>query len=176
MNTPPARGQSAGAEPDVELLSAYLDGEIVDSDRTAIEDRLQRDANFRVLLRSMQKTWESLDALTTSNAESASSLASDFTRSTMILAVSEAKGEIESARRSANMWKAAPWLAGVAASLLAGWLGFASVRRAQTADDRALMKDLPVIMLVDELQYTDMEFAVELQKSGLFAQEGPDEL
>jgi len=50
-------------EADNELLTAYLDGELPDSECIAVEKRLGEDPSFHNLMRELQTTWDMLDSL-----------------------------------------------------------------------------------------------------------------
>lgn len=155
--------ESADLDPIDEELIAYLDGEIDTSGRVRVERRLAEDALFRERLRRMQQTWEALDLLPRTNAGDA------FTSSTMTLVVAEQEVAATQAVKQLRTRQGKRWWWGAVATAAAVVAGFALVYRTLTAEDQALVKDLPVIERVDQLHNTpSVEFLTQLQREGLF--------
>jgi anti-sigma factor RsiW len=155
--------ESADLDPVDEELVAYLDGEIDASGRVRIERRLAGDAGFRDRLRRMQQTWEALDLLPRSHAGDA------FTSSTMTMVVAEQEIAATQAVQQLKTQQGRRWIWAAAATVAAGIAGFALIYRSLTAEDQALVKDLPVIEKVDQLHNTpSVEFLTQLQSEGLF--------
>jgi anti-sigma factor RsiW len=150
-------------DPVDEELVAYLDGEIDPTGRVRVERRLAEDAAFRDRLRRMQQTWEALDLLPRTNAGDA------FTSSTMTLVVAEQEIAATQALEQLKVQRGQRWWWAAAGTAAAAVLGFALVYRTLTADDQALIEDLPVIERVDQLHNTpSVEFLARLQEEGLF--------
>lgn len=155
--------ESADLDPIDEELVAYLDGEIDASGRVRIERRLADDADYRERLRRMQQTWEALDLLPRSHADDA------FTSSTMTMVVADQEVAATQAVQQLKTQLGRRWIWAVAATVAAAIAGFALVYRSLTAEDQALVKDLPVIEKVDQLHNTpSIEFLTNLQREGLF--------
>jgi anti-sigma factor RsiW len=150
-------------DPVDEELVAYLDGEIDAAGRVRVERRLADDAAFRERLRRMQQTWEALDLLPRTNAGDA------FTSSTMTLVVAEQEIAATQAVQQFKAQRGQRWWWGAAATAAAVVLGFLLVYRTLTAEDQALVNDLPVIERVDQLHNTpSVDFLARLQQEGLF--------
>jgi len=90
-------------DPDVELLTSYLDGELDDAETTAVEQRIASDATFRLQMQKLQKTWDLLESLPSESANPS------FTKTTMEMVVDDALTEIRSRDRARNGagWKRA---------------------------------------------------------------------
>jgi len=69
------------AEKDSELLTAYLDGELSESETIAVEKRLATDSEFRSQMQELQNAWDMLDALPLVRPDSA------FVRTTVEMAI-----------------------------------------------------------------------------------------
>jgi len=150
-------------DPIDEELVAYLDGEIDPTGRVRVERRLAEDAAFRDRLRRMQQTWEALDLLPRTNAGDA------FTSSTMTLVVAEQEVAATQAVGQLKTQRGQRWWWAAAGTVAAAALGFALVYRTLTAEDQALVEDLPVIEKVDQLHNTpSVDFLARLQQEGLF--------
>ena len=66
-------------------LTAYLDGELGNSETQQVEERLATDQQYRSIMQQLQKTWDVLDILPASQANES------FTQSTMKMVVDDAK-------------------------------------------------------------------------------------
>lgn len=150
-------------DPIDEELVAYLDDEIDATGRVRVEQRLAEDGEFRERLRRMQQTWEALDLLPRTTVGDA------FTSSTMNLVVAEQEVAATQAIQQLNTERGRRWWWAAGGTTAAAAIGFAMVYRSLTADDRALVEDLPVIEQVDQLHNTpSVEFLARLQEEGLF--------
>lgn len=150
-------------DPIDEELVAYLDGETDAAARVRIERRLADDAEYRDRLRRMQQTWEALDLLPRARA------GDSFTSSTMTMVVAEQELAATQAVQQLQTQQGRRWIWAAAATAAAAIAGFALVYRSLTAEDQALVKDLPVIERVDQLHNTpSVEFLTQLQSEGLF--------
>lgn len=146
-----------------EELVAYLDEELEAAERARIERRLAEDEDYRERLRRLQQTWDALDLLP-------KAAASDGFASTTVGMVAAREEEsltqavqsVVSRRQQRRLWITAAGMAAAAA-------GFAVMYYTVTADDRELVKDLPVIERVDQLQNTpSVEFLEKLREERLF--------
>lgn len=155
--------ESDELDPIDEELVAYLDGEIDPTGRVRVERRLAEDEAFRQRLHRMQQTWEALDLLPRTNVGDA------FTSSTMTLVVAEQEVAATQAVKQVTAQRGRRWWLGAAATVAAAMVGFLLVYRSLTAEDQALVKDLPVIEQVDQLHNTpSVEFLDRVQEEGLF--------
>ena len=68
---------------DAELLTAYLDGELPDSDCIAVEKRLAEDTAFHQQMRELQSAWELLDSLPLATPDS------QFVKTTIEMAIAD---------------------------------------------------------------------------------------
>ena len=60
------------SDPDIELLTSYLDGELDDAETTAVEQRIASDPKFRLQMQKLQKTWDLLESLPAESADPSS--------------------------------------------------------------------------------------------------------
>jgi anti-sigma factor RsiW len=152
-----------------EELVAYLDGELPDADRARIDKLLVDDIAYQRKLAQLQKAWDLLDLLQKSEPDA------EFARSTVEMVAIQQDKDAEQ-QRSHAQWKKMAWLAasGLAAVLLAS-VGYFVISSQLNAPEEQLLRDLPVIQRVDQLNHADsVEFLEQLRKEGLFAGEGED--
>jgi anti-sigma factor RsiW len=152
-----------------EQIVAYLDGELDREAATQVERRLAEDPAYRARLTKLQQAWDLLDNLGRTEADD------DFAHSTVAMVAVKAEGDtvdaVEVARRRRNL----VWAGMAALALVAAITAFLVVDRSLNSENRALVRDLPVIERID--QYTNIdsvEFLQRLQKEGLFAAEVED--
>jgi anti-sigma factor RsiW len=156
-------------DPVDEELIAYLDDELPVSDRARIERKLADDDAFRERLRRLQQAWDALDLLPRPSADHA------FTTSTMQLVATSQANLVHEEEREVTRRRWLVRLATMAAAVIALAAGFALVHRRLTTEDRALVRDLPVIEHVDQLHNTpSLEFLEALEREGLFQGESHD--
>ena len=150
-------------DPDLEELTAYLDGELDADARTAVEKRLAEDEEFRLRMQGMEDAWALLDSLPRTEVDA------NFTQTTVEMVALAAKEEVDELEKSGrrNKWLGRTGIAvGVA---LAAWVGFYAVDQYTSAENDQLVRDLPVIEKVDLYRHIDdIEFLRELQAEGLF--------
>ena len=130
-------------DPDDELIVAYLDGELSESERPAVERRLVDDAAFRSRLRELDKGWALLDELPDPAPTR------DLVTSTMEMAVIDATGAIRTVglSRGRRIGKALGWLLG---SLLLGGLAILVYGRWQL---RSELRSVPIVRHLDAYLY-----------------------
>ena len=154
-------------DPDVELLTSYLDGELDDAETTAVEQRIASDATFRRRMQKLQKTWDLLETLPAESADSS------FTKTTMEMVVDDALNEIRS--RDGSSWKRPlKMLAMVVVPIVVCAGSFLGARQFQRENQQRLVEtDLPVIERSDHYLAIDqsLDFMVSLHESGLFSDE-----
>jgi anti-sigma factor RsiW len=146
-----------------EELVAYLDDELSPSERARVERRLAEDEPYRERLRSLQATWDALDLLPKTTAGDA------FAATTVEMVAAQEEEVATQAIQRVETQRSRRWLWLALTGLAAATLGFAVVYRMETKEDRALVRDLPVIEKVDQLRNTpSVDFLEQLQHEGLF--------
>ena len=130
-------------DPDDELIVAYLDGELADDERPAVERRLVDDAAFRARLRDLDQGWALLDELPDPAPTR------DLVTSTMEMAVIDATQAIQTVghSRSRRGFKALGWLA---LSILAGGLVIAVYGQWQLRNE---LRSVPIVRHLDAYLY-----------------------
>ena len=152
-----------------EEIVAYLDGELPRDQAQAIERRLADDPVFRARLTHLQQAWDMLDRLGQAEADE------NFTHSTVAMITVKAGEDSTGEQRRTRAKKQLTWAAMAGLALVAGVAAFIAVDRRLNSENRALVRDLPVIERVDEYSNVDsVEFLKRLQKEGLFAAEVND--
>ena len=150
-------------DPDLEELSAYLDGELDPDARSAVEKRLADDEAFRLRMRSMEDAWALLDALPQTEADMS------FTQTTVVMVAIAAQEEVESVEKASRRFQ---WIGGIAtvlAVVAAGFVGFRLIDHFTSAENEQLVRDLPVIENVELYRHVDdIEFLQQLEAAGLF--------
>lgn len=146
-----------------EQLVAYLDDELDVSERALVEQRLASDEAFRDRLRSLQISWDVLDLLPRSHADDT------FTSTTVTLIAAQEEKLASQAVKEVKSEKQKQWLMLLAATALAAAGGFVLMYRSLTTKDQVLVRELPVIEYVDQLNNTpSVEFLEKLRAEGLF--------
>ena len=150
-----------------ELITSYLDGELSDEQRIAVEHRLTQDVDFRTELQQLQKTWDLLDEIPRYEPKTS------FTQSTLELVVKDATREASRQQSKSSAWPlriAALLVVPLVAFLLASFL----TDFFQNADHRQLVNDLP---LIENLYYYEtaenFNLLISLQRSEQFSDSDP---
>ena len=150
-----------------ELLAAYLDNELSETERSLVETRLAKDDTFRQRLDELDRAWEMLDALPKADIDD-----EKFARTTVEMITVAASQEIQQyqqKRRRLVVLRNAGIAAGVLALVSTGYL-LTAWRLSRP--DRVLVENLPVIESIDQYQYAgDIEFLEALKSEGLFTGE-----
>lgn len=154
-----------------ELLAAYLDNELSETERHLVETRLAEDDSFRQRLEELDRAWEMLDALPKSDLDD-----EKFVRTTVEMITVAASQEIEQfqqQRRKTAILRQVAIAAGVVLLIGAGYL----LTQWQLGEpDRTLVDNLPVIENLDEYQRVEsIEFLEALRSEGLFTGDTSDE-
>lgn len=154
---------STASDPDIEELTAYLDGELDADARTAVERRLADDEAFRLRMQGMEDAWALLDSLPRTEVDA------EFTQTTVEMVALAAKDEVDELEKTGRRNKWLGWIGIAGGVALAAWLGFYAVDQYTSAENDQLVRDLPVIEKVDLYRHIDdIEFLRELQAEGLF--------
>ena len=152
-----------------EEIVAYLDGELDRDAAIAIERRLADDPAYRARLTQLQQAWDLLDNLGRTEADD------NFTHSTVAMITVKASEDSEGNEGRARLQKRLAWAGMGGLALVAGVATFIAVDRKLNSENRALVRDLPVIQQIDQYSNVEsVEFLKRLQKEGLFAAEVSD--
>lgn len=92
---------------DEAILVEYLDGELTQQDRQAVEERLSREPELREHLARLEKSWQYLDLLDLENTDKE---LVETTLETVVFSAEEAVQEIEKQSRKRFSWKTVPLL------------------------------------------------------------------
>lgn len=152
-----------------ETLTAYLDGELGETEQREVEELLARDENARRELHQLERVWDVLDQLPRAEVDTR------FAQTTVELVAVAAEEEQQQLReegprrrRRAGLLVAAGFMGAIAVGYF--FVGALAERR----DDR-LARDLPLLEQLDEYrQMQDFEFLELLERENLFADEGQD--
>ncbi len=140
---------------DDELLTAYLDGELNDEERRAVQHRLADDAKLRQRLAELQRAWDLLDELPDTPVNQ------EFTKSTLELVVQRVEKDVKQVSVTRDGIRLG-WLRGMplivvlcGAGLFAGVAGGSVWRwnnnRSQTAD-LDVVANLSGLKVIDSLE------------------------
>jgi len=152
-----------------EEIVAYLDGELDREAALAIERRLADDPAYRARLTRLQQAWDLLDNLGRTEADE------NFTQSTVAMVTVKASDESTAGLSQARRRKMLGWAGLGGLALVAAVAAFVAVDRRLNSENRALVRDYPVIERFDEYSNVEsVEFLKRLQKEGLFAAEVSD--
>ncbi len=152
-------------DPDRELLTAYLDGELDPPEIQKVETRIAVDVPFREQLQELQRTWDMLDELPLTEPTQS------FTKSTLELVIKDTKAQIDKSRRSPMTWPIRIAVL-VAIPLITFFASSWTIAYVQSAPVRELIRDLPVIENFDVYKKAEsIEYLMELDQSGLFEDE-----
>lgn len=158
---PPADASSNSLEED---LVAYLDGELDDEASRRIEQLLSRDAQVRMKLQHLERTWHLLDHLDRAEPEEA------FTRTTLEMVAVAAEEDLVETRAALPRRRRRRWLVGGASLLVAAAAGFLLVATVRPNPNRQLLEDLPILENLDPYrQVEELAFLRLLAREGLFA-------
>lgn len=154
---------------DEEILVAYLDGELDSEETRQIEQRLAMEPDFRDKMASLEQTWNMLDALETVPVDKT------LVRSTMEMLVLDVEKEIKDDEIRKKKRKFPDFLFIVLMFFLIGLIGFQLASLVGIRFFTIVMKDIPIIQKLDQLQQIDsIEFLKKLDDEGVFddVQEG----
>ncbi len=163
-----SNGDRAPEELDSELLTAYLDGELSESETIAVERRLASDSGFRSQMQDMQNAWDMLDALPAVKPDVA------FVRTTVEMAIAGRQ------RSGISAWGpriiGALAMLGLPLTLFA--VAFFATRESIEQPERELLGELPVIENYDRYSrvFSDndpeqgIHFLNSIYERGLFSE------
>jgi anti-sigma factor RsiW len=152
-------------EIDQEIV-AYLDGELDPAAAARVERRMAEDPRYSARINQLEKTWDLLDSLGPAEADDS------FTHSTVAMVALKAQEDVQAGNQAAHRRRWLNWTGLTAVALAAGAVAYLLVDHRLNAENRALVRDLPVIERVDEYRnIEDIEFLRKLHAEGLFAAE-----
>lgn len=152
-----------------EEIVAYLDGELDPAAVARVERRLAEDPAYRARLGQLQRAWDLLDALQRTEADD------QFTQSTVAMVAIAAEQEARTQQLKQVRRRTLGWLTAAIGVVAAAVLGYAGVQHHLSRENRALVRDLPVIERIDEyLKIDSLEFLKQLQREHLFPTEVDD--
>lgn len=168
MSNEPLATTTEQASIDEEIV-AYLDGELDPDGVARVERRLSEDPAYRARLGQLQRAWDLLDALQRTEADD------QFTQSTVAMVAIQAEQEARTQRLRVMQRRAMGWLGAAAVVVVTAVLAYAGVQYHLSRENRALVRDLPVIERVDEyLKIDSLEFLRQLEREHLFPAEVDD--
>ena len=133
---------SANAE-QLELIVAYLDGELTPEESARVERQLAANEHFRRELQAMERAWTALDELPRTIVDD------KFSHTTMELAVGQARREVEAKTIALPVERRKFRLSMALAGAAAACLGALLVRGMAKDPNARLLADLPAIYHVD---------------------------
>lgn len=145
----------------LEILTAYLDGELAEQEHLQVEERLQSDPEFLAEMQALQKTWDLLDFLPQSEPTAS------FTKTTMEMVIRETSKPKRSFSWG-TLFRALTLLVAFSGLTFAGYSWMHSV---QTQSDRVLLDNLATVRYHEKFAALDLdlEFLVNLDQRGLFS-------
>ncbi len=156
------------AEKDSELLTAYLDGELSESETIAVEKRLATDSEFRSQMQELQNAWDMLDALPLVRPDSA------FVRTTVEMAIAGKQ------KSGISGWITMGLLGLVIAGLPLSSFAVSYLQTRETIEQpvRELIEELPLIenfdryskVVSDNNPRKGIRFLQSIYKQGLFSE------
>ena len=149
-----------------EQLVSYLDGELDADASRAIERRLAEDEDYRQELRHLQRAWDMLDELPSSE------VSEGFTQTTVEMVALSAVQDIEQSKTQLKWRGRLFWAIAGGATATAVAAGYLWVSSWLAQPNRKLAEDLPIIERVELYQVADsVEFLRALDNENLFADE-----
>jgi anti-sigma factor RsiW len=146
----------------LDLLSAYLDGELDNQGRQRVEQLLAHDGALREELARLRQSWDLLDRLPRSAVNVS------FTQTTVEM-VALAAADLQSpAKARAGRWLRPLILAGCLAAAIG--TGFGLGRLAWPDPNEQLLRDLPLVEHLDAYQQAgSIDFLRGLEREHLFS-------
>ena len=160
-----------------EELVAYLDGELAPEESSNVERLLADDPKLRDEMVRMEKVWGALDSIPRSTVDES------FTNTTVEMVAVAVEKDVDQQRETLPMQVAARRIALASIIALTMVIGFLTTRLLWPGTTVRLKSNLPVIEHIDAYLVHEgdsaqdlHEFVIELDKSGLFASEAPDDV
>ena len=143
----------------LEMIVAYLDGELSHEESLRVEKQLARNESFRQELQSFDRVWNALDELP--QAE----VGTTFSKTTMELVVDAADRDVVKNTQALPVRRRRRKFSTALMMAIGALLGFIVFRIGWNGPNRMLVEDLPVIQYVDVYsQFGDVDFLLQLQQ------------
>lgn len=153
-------------DPDDEILTAYLDGELSEEELSRIEERLDRDPALSARLDKLRTAGKLLESLETIP------LNERLTASTMEMLSAFVQREIKAERKKQTRRHLIALAIFAAVGALAFLIGSFAVGRLWPPHRAASEKDMPIVARLESLEIVgDYEFLTALNDAKLFAEE-----
>ena len=139
----PTNPSGDGHDDQMDLIVAYLDGELSPAQSAEVERRLGSDETFRRKLQDAEETWFMLDQLPRATVDD------NFCKTTMELVVDQARKDVETKTRELPVMRRRTrrlsWLGAAAAAAVC----FLFLRVLAGAPNRILLENLPQVYYLD---------------------------
>ncbi|MCL2622583.1 MAG: hypothetical protein FWD31_02860 [Planctomycetaceae bacterium] len=132
-----------GTESEVELLVAYLDGELDAKSVRRMEDRLSVEPDLREKMTALEQTWDMLDQLETVPVDK------ELVRSTMEVVTLTIEKELSEGEKRHYLRKWLDRLVPAATLLMFGVIGYQLTALAGVQRKKQFVNDIPIIQKVD---------------------------
>jgi hypothetical protein len=150
-------------EPEVELLVAYLDGELDAKSVRQVEDRLSVEPDLREKMTSLEQTWNMLSELETISADK------ELVRSTMEVVTLTIEKELREGKQHSGQRKWLDQLVLVTVLFMFGVIGFQLSALIGIQKKKQLVEDIPIIQNITMYKEIDsFEFLEALSKKRVF--------
>ena len=126
-------------EPEVELLVAYLDGELDAKSVRQVEDRLSVEPDLREKMTSLEQTWNMLNELETVSSDK------ELVRSTMEVVTLTVEKELSEGEKRIERRKWLDRLVLTATLLMFGVIGYQLMTLVGIQRKKQLVEDIPII-------------------------------
>ncbi len=146
MNLDDPTSPGGDSDDNHEELVAYLDGEVTDSQRERIENRLSQDADYRNQWVELERTWRMLDRLPTCDHDR------EFTRTTIAMVKEEIAHP--NVRKDALEKRRMGWIRLIAMGVACA-LGYFAVTFNMTRAEQKKLEDLSVARNMDLYRYIE---------------------
>jgi hypothetical protein len=151
------------SEPDVELLVAYLDGELDAQEVRQMEDRLSVEPDLREKMASLEQTWNMLDQLETVPIDK------ELVRSTMEVVTLTIEKELVEGEKQHEKRKLHDHLVVLAILFMFAVIGYQLAILAGISRSREILEDIPIIQRMSMYkEIDDLKFLKMLSEEGVF--------
>jgi len=136
-------------EPDVEILVAYLDGELDTQSVRQMEDRLAVEPDLRKKMTSLEQTWNMLNELETVSADK------ELVRSTMEVVTLTIEKELIDDEKQTEQRKWFDRMILLATIFMFGVIGYQLAALAGIQAKKQFAKDIPIILNISKFKEID---------------------
>lgn len=154
---------SERTEPEVELLIAYLDGELDAKSVRQVEDRLSVEPDLREKMTALEQTWNMLDQLETVPVDK------ELVRSTMEVVTLTIEKELSGGEKQIEQQKWLDRLVLVATLLMFGVIGYQLMTLVDLQRKQQFVDDIPIIQKMNMFkEIGSYEFLEALSENHVF--------